>query len=394
MLRCTAVIAVPAGVVCGVAGCAGLARDFHAATHAAAGPTAQDPRAASLSSGMTRHYEYVFPDGAMYVYDIDHGHRLVQRVPLPGVNGVRGVVASPGTHMLYISYGAFGGPGTTGRLLAYNLLAGSVVYNRSYSRGIDNMAIDPAGDRIYMPDGEGSRDGVWTVIAARSGNVIGSINGGLSPHETIVGLSGKRVYLGGRSWPYLEVASTATNRVFKRIGPLKSGVRPFTISGRETIAYTTATGLLGFEQHQNRPCALHGRVRFQVPGEPGDLPLLGAESRDLADSERAAGVGARLAERLCARLRREPSAAAPAETNRGHQAFPLLDRGWLDSDQPQRVLCLRRGLRRRAQHQELQGSRFPTRTQQHQAVARDRLAPRTAGGDEHAHRAWVRHTRG
>jgi DNA-binding beta-propeller fold protein YncE len=69
----------------------------------------------------------------------------------------------------------------------------------------------------------------------------------LSPHETIVGLSGKRVYLGGRNWPYLEVASTATDRVVKRIGPLRSGVRPFTINGRETLAYTTATGLLGFQ---------------------------------------------------------------------------------------------------------------------------------------------------
>jgi DNA-binding beta-propeller fold protein YncE len=257
----TAVMAVAVGVVCGVAGCAAGTRRLNAGAHVpvlAGGLTAQDPRAASLSAGMTRHYEYVFPDGAMYVYDIDHGHRLVRRVPLPGVDGVRGVAASPGTHMLYISYGAFGGPGTTGRLLAYNLLAGSVVYNRSYSRGIDSMAIDPAGDRIYMPDGEASRDGVWSVIAARSGNVIGSINGGLSPHETVVGLSGKRAYLGGRNWPYLEVASTATDRVVERIGPLRSGVRPFTINGRETIAYTTATGLLGFQVSSIRT----GRVLF------------------------------------------------------------------------------------------------------------------------------------
>jgi DNA-binding beta-propeller fold protein YncE len=249
-LRRIAVIAVAVSIFCAVAGCAASPRHLSSATHvpvAADRLTAQDPRAASLSSGATRHYEYVFPDGAMYVYDIDHGHRLVQRVRLPGVRGVRGVAASPRTHILYISYGAFGGPGTTGRLLAYNLVAGSVVYNRTYSRGIDSMAIDPAGARIYMPDGEGSRDGVWSVIAARSGNVIGSINGGVSPHETIVGLSGKRVYLGGRNWPYLEVASTATDRVFKRIGPLKSGVRPLTINGRETIAYTTATGLLGFQ---------------------------------------------------------------------------------------------------------------------------------------------------
>src|SRR5262249_28035365 len=144
--------------------------------------------------------------------------------------------------------------------LAYNLLAGAVIYKRSYSRGIDNMAIDPAGQRIYMPDGESSRDGVWSVIAARSGNVIGSINGGLSPHETIVGLNGRRVYLGGRSWPYLEVASTATDRVVHRVGPLRSGVRPFTINGREMIAYTTATGLLGFQVSS----ITTGRVLFTI----------------------------------------------------------------------------------------------------------------------------------
>ena len=77
--------------------------------------------------------------------------------------------------------------------------------------------------------------------------MIGLIRAGKSPHETIVGLSGKRVYLGGTRWPYLEVASTTTDRVVKQIGPLKAGVRPFTINGRETIAYTTATRRLGFQ---------------------------------------------------------------------------------------------------------------------------------------------------
>lgn len=270
-LRRTALSALAAGVILALAGCAAATRRREAARHvrvAAVKLTAQDPKAASLSSGMTRHYEYAFPDGAMYVYDIDHGHRLVQVVRLPGVNGVRGVAASPRTHMLYLSYGAFGGPGTTGRLLAYNLLTGSVVYDRSYSRGIDSMAIGPSGARIYMPDGESSPDGVWSVIAARSGNVIGSIDGGKSPHETVVGLSGKRVYLGGRNWPYLEVASTATDRVVKRIGPLHSGVRPLTINGRETIAYTTATGLLGFQVSSIRT----GRVLFTVGFGPRFRP--------------------------------------------------------------------------------------------------------------------------
>ena len=180
--RCrSAVIAAAVGLVCALVACGSSSGGMHATTHArvaTGGRNQQGPRAASPSSGPVRHYEYVFPDGAMYVYDIDHAFRLERRVPLPGVNGVRGVAASPRTRMLYVSYGAFGGPGTIGRSLAYNLLTGSVVYNRSYDFGVDNMAIDPVGRRIYMPDGELSHDGVWNVIAARSGNVIGRINGG------------------------------------------------------------------------------------------------------------------------------------------------------------------------------------------------------------------------
>src|SRR5437660_4915034 len=45
------------------------------------------------------NYEYVFPDGEMYVYDMDHGHTLVQTISLPTAAGVRGVAASPVTHM-------------------------------------------------------------------------------------------------------------------------------------------------------------------------------------------------------------------------------------------------------------------------------------------------------
>jgi hypothetical protein len=64
-----------------------------------------------------------------------------------------------------------------------------------------------------------TRDGIASVLDARSGNVIGLINAGLGPHNTIVGLSGRRVYLGGRNYPHLEVVSTATSAVIRRIGP-------------------------------------------------------------------------------------------------------------------------------------------------------------------------------
>jgi DNA-binding beta-propeller fold protein YncE len=216
------------------------------------------PREATLATAGAHHYLYVFPDQAMYVYDIDHGHRLVQRVSLPGIEGIRGVAASPRTHMLYISHGGDAGTQSTGGLLAYDLLSDTVAWDRSYARGVDSLAIDPAAQRLYMPDGELSTDGTWSVIDARTGAVTGHIEGGEGPHNTIVGPRGRQVYLGGRSSSFLDVASTATNRVTKRIGPLRSSVRPFTINGAETLAFTTATGALGFQVSSIRT----GRVLY------------------------------------------------------------------------------------------------------------------------------------
>lgn len=199
------------------------------------------------ASSVVHHYEYVFPDGSMYVYDIDAGQRLVGHVELPMAKGIRGVVASPRTHTLYISYGGDGGSNGNGSMLAYDLLTNRVMWHRSYSTGIDSMAVSPDGSRIYMPTGELSSGGEWLVLDGHDGHVIASIQGGTGPHNTVMSLDGRHVYLGGRNHDYLEVAETGTNRVVRNIGPLRSGVRPFTINGRETLAYTTATGFLGFQ---------------------------------------------------------------------------------------------------------------------------------------------------
>jgi len=200
-----------------------------------------------VGSGITHHYEYVFPDGGMYVYDMDNGHALIKTSSLPTMAGVRGIVASPVTHMLYVSYGGDGGGNGNGSLLEYNLLTDTVVWKQNYSHGIDSMAIAPDGKTIYMPDGELTSDGTWYVVDANTGNETGTINGGTGPHNTIVSLNGKHVYLGGRNHNFLEVADTATNQVMKNIGPLLSGVRPFTINGKETLAYISTTGFLGFQ---------------------------------------------------------------------------------------------------------------------------------------------------
>ena len=210
-------------------------------------PILTSPATSTVGSSSIHHYEYVFPDGGMFVYDMDNGHKLVESISLPTTEGVRGVIASSTTHMLYVSYGGDGGGNGNGSLLKYDLVTNQLMWTKSYSHGIDSMAISPDGKTIYMPDGELSHDGTWYVVDANSGNEIGTINGGLGPHNTIVSLNGAHVYLGGRNYNYLEVADTTTHQVIKNIGPLMSGVRPFTINGAETIAYISVTGFLGFQ---------------------------------------------------------------------------------------------------------------------------------------------------
>jgi DNA-binding beta-propeller fold protein YncE len=231
----------------------------------------------AATAAATRHEEYVFVDHAIYVYDIDHGQRLLARRPLPGITRVLGVAADIPTHMLYISYGGYGGNAGNGSLAKYDLLTGRVIWTRSYGSGVDSLAVSRDGTRLYLPQGELSTDGAWLVLDARTGAVIARIHAGDGPHNTIVSPDGRRVYLGPRNSPYLSVASTASDRVIRRIGPLYSGVRPFTINASQTLAYTTATGLLGFQVSSIRT----GRVlrtvrfarRFESRYDPSTFPL-------------------------------------------------------------------------------------------------------------------------
>jgi DNA-binding beta-propeller fold protein YncE len=192
-----------------------------------------------------RHYEYVFPDGYIYVYDMDNHFALVKHFSMPTYAGVRGAVASATTGTLFISYGS---DKRGGWMLAYNLRSDKVMWRRNYSFGIDSMSISPDGGTIYMPTGEVASGGVWKVLDARSGDVIASIDsGGTGPHNTVVNSNGSHVYLGPRYSNYVIVASSRGNAVLGQIGPVLNGVRPFTINAKETLAYITTTGFLGFQ---------------------------------------------------------------------------------------------------------------------------------------------------
>src|SRR4029077_9440166 len=128
---------------------------------------------------------------------------------------------------------------------------------------------------IYMPAGERTTDGAWRLIAASNGKFSSrSIAGPTGAHNTIMGRGGQYLYLGGVDYPYLEVASTATNKVVKKIGPLHGpGVRPFTINGSHALPCTVARSFLGFQVSSIKS----GRVLFSVspPGFTFDLKSFG-----------------------------------------------------------------------------------------------------------------------
>ena len=221
----------------------------------------------------TSRLEYVFPDGSFSVYDMDNGHQLVKSVALPQARGIRGVIAHAATHALYISYGGDGdGQHGAPTMLKYDLLTDTVVWTHAYPIGIDSISISPDGSRLYLPTGELASGGTWYVINASSGDVVGRIDGPAGPHNTIVSLDGAHVYLGGRANNYLAVADTSTDQVFRRIGPLQSSVRPFTIDGRETVAYITITGLRGFQVGDISNGTVLRTVTFTGPNSPGAEP--------------------------------------------------------------------------------------------------------------------------
>jgi len=213
------------------------------------------------------HDEYVASTGALYVYSIDRLPSLVARYPLPGVSEVRGIGASAATGMLYVSYGGF--PHGTGHLLEFDLRQHRVVYSRAYAFGIDSFDITQDGRLIFMPTGENTSGRTWHVLAAATGSVVGAITAGRAPHDTLVSVNGKDVFLGGASASYLYEAQTARPwRIVSRIGPLQPGptrgIRPFTVNAQGTLAFSTGDRYLGFQVSSTAT----GRVLYTV-GVPG-----------------------------------------------------------------------------------------------------------------------------
>ena len=85
----------------------------------------------------------------LLIYDIDHGHRFVKRIPTAGVDdkgkplNVKGISASVTLKRVYVT--------TIKTLTAIDLVSEKVLWEKSYEGGCDRMAMSPDGKTIYVP---------------------------------------------------------------------------------------------------------------------------------------------------------------------------------------------------------------------------------------------------
>jgi DNA-binding beta-propeller fold protein YncE len=176
------------------------------------------------------------------VFDMDHGHKFVKRIPFAGLDAkgqpdnVKGICASAKTGRLYVD--------TTRTLSCLDLVTDRVLWEKPYEGGCDRMAISPDGKVIYLPSFEKDH---WHVIDAVSGNIIKRISLNAGSHNTMIGLDGKHAYLAGLHSPTLRIADLQSNEVTGEVGPFGNVIRPFTVNGRGTRCYVNVDGLLGFE---------------------------------------------------------------------------------------------------------------------------------------------------
>ena len=224
-------------------------------------------------------YEYIFLDRELDVVQAQPPFRLVERVRIPEFHSLRGVAVDPRLR-----------DGVRERrwqrrlerqrgLVAYDLLTHDVLWRRSFETGTDSLAVTPNGRSLYVPEGERTMGDLWYVVDAHTGHVDRrDPRGARAAQHDRRRATGRSVYLGPRNSRFLVVAATATNEVVRRIGPLKPGVRPFTVDEARGLAYTTATGFLGFQVSSLRT----GRVLYTVPIDFPWRHSLGTPSHGIA----------------------------------------------------------------------------------------------------------------
>ena len=266
--------------------------------------------------GIRNYLEY--GGHGLLVFDIDRGHRFVKRIPTGGVNSegkpinVKGICASAISKRIYIS--------TISSLMCIDMVSEKLLWEHNYDKGCDRMALSPDGKVIYQPTFEKDQ---WYVLDAMTGKEITRITPDSRAHNTVYGADGRRCYLAGLGSPLLTVADTKTHSVHHTVGPFSNRIRPFTVNGKQTLAFVCINDCLGFEigDIPIREETASSRSAGLQQGQSEATWL--SVARDRFDAGRARNLGLRCTQSADARVRCDSHAAqsnwsaSSAATSRG-----------------------------------------------------------------------------
>jgi DNA-binding beta-propeller fold protein YncE len=210
---------------------------------------------------------YVTDATGISVYDIDHGHTLLRKIPIPRSGDYKGIGASVTLGRLYVT------SNRGDELIAIDLATDSIVWRRNVGKYADSFWVTADGMRIWMPL---RGDITWALLNAADGSTLGHVDtergkrydvdpiADIGPHNTWMDPRGARVYMEVLTVPYLYVADAKTLKVLGKIGPFAKGLRPFAISDDERFAYANVDGLLGFEIAEITKNPWGGKVILRV----------------------------------------------------------------------------------------------------------------------------------
>ncbi len=200
-----------------------------------------------------KHFLYVAEPGirdlleygghGVIVFDMDNGFKFVKRIPLAGLDekgkprNVKGICANAQTQRLYVS--------TTHALQCLDLVTEKLLWEKSYDGGCDRMSMTLDGKEIYVPSFEKDH---WNVVDARSGMVLKRIETPKTgAHNTVIAPTGDLVFLCGLHSSTMNVVSTKTRELVKKVGPFGAEIRPYTVNHDASLTYVNVNELLGFE---------------------------------------------------------------------------------------------------------------------------------------------------
>jgi len=202
---------------------------------------AQESRRLYVAAPGLRNY-VEWGGAGILVFDIDHDHRFVKRIEVPGHSdidkpvNVKGVVANATTQRLYFT--------TLQRLWCLDLVTEKKLWDKELPGGCDRLALTPDGKTLYVPSLEGPH---WHLVDAATGDVVKTLVTNSGAHNTFAGRDGRFVYLAGLKSPSLRIVDVAKQEVTGECGPFSAAIRPFTVDRAQSRVYANVNERLGFE---------------------------------------------------------------------------------------------------------------------------------------------------